>query len=181
MKKLLMLTTLLAPHIAFAAVCDTTDLTKIEQRYIDTAPDCIASGDYSSRACGGVRQAHEDSILEIAQLRSSGCDYRRYQQDVRVEQNNKLVDSLPDSSAIKTKAMARKYDGTEVCTDLIVDITRNYYVSQLQWMHNGNPHVTQDLVSCTYKAVTPEMWGDRPVMVIALLNTSNNRFTVEIR
>lgn len=70
--------------------------------------------------------------------------------------------------------------GDDICTKLIPDITNNYDVSKLEWMRNGNPQVSQDLVSCTYRAVTPEMWGDRPVVVIVLLNTANNRFTVEI-
>jgi hypothetical protein len=70
--------------------------------------------------------------------------------------------------------------GEDICTKLIPDITRNYDVSKLEWMQNGNPHVSQSLVTCTYKAVTKEMWGDLPVLVSVLLNTNNNRFTVEI-
>ncbi|WP_150815692.1 hypothetical protein [Pseudomonas fluorescens] len=73
------------------------------------------------------------------------------------------------------------FAGGDICTNLIPDITRNYDVSKLEWMRNGNPYVSQDLVSCAYKAVTPEMWGDRPVLVMVLLNTTNNRFTVEVR
>ena len=69
----------------------------------------------------------------------------------------------------------------DVCDKIISDITRNYNVSKLEVMHNGNPRVSQDLVACNYKAVTPEMWGDRPVLVSVLLNTTNNRFTVEVR
>jgi hypothetical protein len=69
----------------------------------------------------------------------------------------------------------------DICTKLIPDITRNYDVTKLEWMRNGNPHVTQDLVSCNYRAETPSMSGNFPVIVIVLLNTTNNRFTVEIR
>jgi len=69
----------------------------------------------------------------------------------------------------------------DVCTKLIPDITHNYDVANLKVMRNGNPRISQDLVSCTYSAVTPAMSGDLPVTVTALLNTSNHRFTVEIR
>jgi hypothetical protein len=71
--------------------------------------------------------------------------------------------------------------GDDICTKLIPDITQNYNVAKLEWMRNGNPHVSQDMVSCTYRAVTPALSGDIPVVVTALLNTSNNRFTVDIR
>lgn len=69
----------------------------------------------------------------------------------------------------------------DVCKGLIPDITRNYEVYELEVMRNGNPQVSQSLVSCTYKAVVHEMWGNRPVMLVVLLNTENNRFTVEVR
>lgn len=71
--------------------------------------------------------------------------------------------------------------GDDICTKLIPDITRNYDVSKLEWMRNGNPHVSQDLVSCNYRAEAPSMSGNLPVTVIVLLNATNNRFTVEIR
>lgn len=69
----------------------------------------------------------------------------------------------------------------DVCKQLIPDITRNYEVYELEVMRNGNPQVSQSLVSCTYKAVVHEMWGNRPVMLVVLLNNTNNRFTVEVR
>lgn len=71
--------------------------------------------------------------------------------------------------------------GEDVCTKLIPDIVHNYDVAKLEVMRNGNPQVSQDLVSCTYRAITPSLSGDLPVVVIALLNITNNRFTVEIR
>ena len=71
--------------------------------------------------------------------------------------------------------------GDDICTKLIPDITRNYDVSKLEWMRNGNPRVFQDLVSCNYRAETPSMSGNLPVIVTVLLNTTNNKFTVEIR
>lgn len=69
----------------------------------------------------------------------------------------------------------------DVCKTLIPEIVRNYEVANLEVMRNGNPQVSQSLVSCTYKAVVHEMWGNRPVMLVVLLNTENNRFTVEVR
>lgn len=71
--------------------------------------------------------------------------------------------------------------GDDVCNKLIPDIENNYYVSKLKVMRNGNPQVSQDLVSCTYRGVTPTINGDLPVVVTALLNTTNSRFTVEVR
>jgi hypothetical protein len=180
-KKLLAMLVLLTPFAATAAVCDTTELEEIEQRYLGTAPDCIASGDYSSAVCGGVRQAHDDSTLEIAQLRASGCDYSGYKQDPLVEQQNKLVDSLPNKSAIKAKALSLKYDGTKACTDLIVDITREYDISKLRLVNvGGHPSEVQPTVNCAYTAVTTTVYGDRHVTIIALFNLTNNRYNIEI-
>lgn len=69
----------------------------------------------------------------------------------------------------------------DVCKTLIPEIVRNYEVANLEVMRNGNPRISKSMVSCTYKAVTPTMSGDLPVIVTALLNTDNKRFTVEIR
>lgn len=69
----------------------------------------------------------------------------------------------------------------DACKTLIPEIVRNYEVANLEVMRNGNPHISKSMVSCTYKAVTPTMSGDLPVVVTALLNTDNKRFTVEIR
>lgn len=77
--------------------------------------------------------------------------------------------------------MAAETNGFDICTNLISDITRNYDVSKLELMRNGNPYVSQSLVSCNYKAVAPAMSGDLPVVVTALLNTVSKRYTVEIR
>lgn len=71
--------------------------------------------------------------------------------------------------------------GEDVCTNLIPDITRNYDVTSLEVVRNGNSHVSQDLVSCNYRAQAPSMSGNLPVMVVVLLNTTNNRYTVDIR
>lgn len=84
--------------------------------------------------------------------------------------------NLPSDKEIA--AQARK---DSVCTDLIPDITRNYEVYELEVMRSGNPQVTQSLASCIYRAVVHELWGNRPVMLSVLLNTDNNRFTVEVR
>jgi len=69
----------------------------------------------------------------------------------------------------------------DICTKLIPDITNNYYLYNLEVMRNGNPQVSQELVSCTYRAVRKDVYGDLPVVVTVLLNTTNNRFTVEVR
>lgn len=86
----------------------------------------------------------------------------------------KLVTSL----ALLASATAQA--GEDVCTKLMPDILTNYKVENLEVMRNGNPYVSKELVSCVYKATRPELYGDVPVMVTALLNTANNRFTVEI-
>lgn len=69
----------------------------------------------------------------------------------------------------------------DICRNLIPDITQNFAVFDMEFMPNGNPHVSQQLVSCIYRATTHELYGNRPTMVAALLNISNNRFTVEIK
>ncbi|WP_144080562.1 hypothetical protein [Pseudomonas simiae] len=71
--------------------------------------------------------------------------------------------------------------GDDICTKLMPDILANYKVENLEVMRNGNPYVSKELVSCVYRATRPELYGDIPVMVTALLNTANNRFSVEIR
>lgn len=68
-----------------------------------------------------------------------------------------------------------------VCDQLISDIVKYYDVQNLEWARNGNPYVSESMVSCVYRATRRSMSGDLPVMVIALLNTSNNNFTVEFR
>jgi hypothetical protein len=68
----------------------------------------------------------------------------------------------------------------DVCTKLISDITRNYELSKLEFMPNGNPHISQSMVSCTYSGFAPSMSGDLPVVITALLNTTNNRYTLEV-
>lgn len=72
-------------------------------------------------------------------------------------------------------------NGYEVCRNLAADITNEYQVSNLEFMPNGNPYVSESLVSCNYRATRPTLNGDLPVMVIALLNTANNRYTVEFK
>ncbi|SFH88265.1 hypothetical protein SAMN05216206_0614 [Pseudomonas guineae] len=69
----------------------------------------------------------------------------------------------------------------DVCKDLIVDITNNYDVAQLEVVRNGNPYVTETVVACTYKGTTPEIWGDRPVVLNVLLNADTGRFQVDVR
>lgn len=86
---------------------------------------------------------------------------------------------LPVLLALLTPLTA--FAGDDICTKLIPDITHNYDVTNLEVVRNGNPHVTQDLVSCNYRAETPSMSGNLPVTVVVLLNTTNNRYTVEIR
>lgn len=82
----------------------------------------------------------------------------------------------------QSTATASSYDdGVQICKNLKIDIARNYNVKNLELMINGNPYVSESLVSCTYRASVSEMYGDRPTMVTALLNTSNNRFTIEIQ
>ena len=72
-------------------------------------------------------------------------------------------------------------DGERICTSLKADIVRNYDVSNLELIMNGNPHITSTIVSCTYRATTPEMYGDSVVMLVVTLNPKNNRFTVDVR
>lgn len=68
-----------------------------------------------------------------------------------------------------------------ICKKLMADIARNYNVTSLEYMPNGNPYVSQSLVSCNYRAEAPLVSGNLPIMVAVLFNTANNRFTVEIR
>lgn len=188
MEKILALFLLLLPFTTIAAVCDTTELEKIEQRYIDTAPDCIASGDYSSKACGGVRQVHSDTILEIAYLKDSGCEGRAHSRDPRVEKYNEFVDALPDTKAQNSGAGNSYPKGTvgyaknvseRICKNLITDVVRNYNVSNLKLIDHDV--FNDSFVNCVYSAIIPELYGDRPAMVVAFFNTANSRFTVEIR
>ena len=72
-------------------------------------------------------------------------------------------------------------DGYGVCTDLIPAIVRNYDVANLKLIRDGNPLVTESLVSCAYHATTPELWGDRPIVLTVLLNLDNGRFQAEVR
>lgn len=87
----------------------------------------------------------------------------------------KLIASLTLLASITAQA------GEDVCIKLMPDILANYKVENLEVMRNGNPYVSTELVSCVYRATRSELYGDIPVMVTALLNTANNRFTVEIR
>ncbi|MNX87328.1 hypothetical protein D3C86_1192530 [compost metagenome] len=67
------------------------------------------------------------------------------------------------------------------CNKLIPNIVENYDVDKVVWQPAGNPQVSEFLVNCIYSAVVKEVWGDRAVMLVALLNTENKRFTVEVR
>ena len=87
----------------------------------------------------------------------------------------KLIASLAFLASVTAQA------GEDVCTELMPDILANYKVENLEVMRNGNPYVSKELVSCVYRATRPELSGDIPIVVTALLNTANNRFTVEIR
>ncbi|MEA9996199.1 hypothetical protein QN382_12185 [Pseudomonas sp. 10B1] len=69
--------------------------------------------------------------------------------------------------------------GGDVCTKLIPDIIANYRVENLE-LRNGNPPAPQVMVVCAYTATTPDLYGDRHVTVLVTLNTTNQRFTVEI-
>lgn len=68
-----------------------------------------------------------------------------------------------------------------ICTKLIQDIKRDYDYSDIQWMPNGNPRMTESLVVCTYRAVKATMYANLPVMLLVTLNTDNGRYTVESR
>lgn len=70
--------------------------------------------------------------------------------------------------------------GDDICKRLVLDIELNYEVYIQEVVQNGNPHISQELVSCTYKAIRKDIYGDLPIVVTALMNTTNNRFTVEI-
>ena len=95
-----------------------------------------------------------------------------------IQRRNRMK-KLMASFALLASATAQA--GEDVCTKLMPDILANYKVENLEVMRNGNPYVSKELVSCVYKATRPELYGDIPVMVTVLLNTVNNRFTVEIR
>lgn len=181
MKKLLTGFALLTPFTVLAAVCDTSELERIEQRYIGTAPDCIASGDSSSAMCGGARQASSDANVEVALLKESGCAFTEYHSDPHVLQLSKLVGALPDKSAIKAKNNTQKYDSTTACTDLILDITRQYDVSNLSLINvGGHPSEAFPIVVCTYLATRTTAYGNNHVTISATFNLSNSRYNLEI-
>lgn len=81
------------------------------------------------------------------------------------------------SLALVTPLAAMADEGT--CTKLIPDIMANYRVENLE-LRNGNPPASQVIVVCAYTATTPDLYGDRHVIVLATLNRANHRFTVEI-
>lgn len=107
MKNLVLCLTLVAPFAAIAADCDMTELKNIDQRYIAVAPTCIASGDYSSKACQGVR----DVILEIdqasADIKAQGCQYVEFLEDSRLGDLRTQVLKLTDAYNAKEIADRR--------------------------------------------------------------------------
>lgn len=75
-----------------------------------------------------------------------------------------------------TVGYAQSYS-KRICTNLIPDITHNYNVSNLELA--AHDVFNTIFVNCTYRAKTQELNGDLPTVITALLNTTNNRFTVE--
>lgn len=168
MKKLLVLLALLTPLTAFAAG--------------------NFAGDTCIKLISDIKQHHNLTTLELTSgletATSLICWYKAIAQNSHddIPVKVKLTMTKSDGKVtVNWSPIAEENTQDGICTKLIPDITRNYDVTKLEWMRNGNPHVTQDLVSCNYRAEAPSMSGNLPVTVLVLLNTTNNRFTVEIR
>ncbi|WP_282353054.1 hypothetical protein [Pseudomonas sp. PS01303] len=75
-------------------------------------------------------------------------------------------------------------DGIRMCKKLIPDIIRNYGLSSLELVTGGDGahFADENLLICSYWTPVKEEWGETTTRIAtAYLNTTNYKFTVEVR
>ena len=108
-------------------------------------------------------------------------DAKQAFQQIQDYKNRNNKEKAENTAPVIT-ATAGEVTQQDICIDLIPDITSQYNVPKLEYLStNGDLYVPGSYISCIYSTVIREVWGDRPGIVTALLNTDNNRFTVEFR
>lgn len=189
MKNFVLFTALLAPAAAMAEVCDMTEFKKIDQRYVTTAPACIASRDYSSASCAPVKELTAEIFQASASIKAIGCEDAPYEEDPRLESLRKQVFALDNAERQaqkseeerKAKAVSKSGHGVEVCTRLMRDIGQKYDVTDLKLLINRTDmSAFYPIMPCTYEAVRPTVYGNTRVIIEAVLNLSNNRYQIKI-
>lgn len=108
-------------------------------------------------------------------------DAKQAFQQIQSNKNRNNNEKAENTAPVIT-ATAGEVTQKDICVDLIPDITSQYNVPKLEYLGtNGDRYVPGSYISCTYSTVIREVWGDVPGVVTAMLNTANNRFTVEFR
>lgn len=184
MKNLPLLVALLFPGAAFAAACDMSEFRDIDQQYISSAPACIASGDYSSASCVGIRELGFRSNQAAASVKALRCDDSGYVEPAQIAPLRDQVIALQSAQdkAAKTTVQTIPDNGSAICTTLMADIALKYDLLNLKLIPNKvDVSSFYPIVPCTYDAIRPTVGGNIPVIVQAQLNQSNKRYRVSIR
>lgn len=174
---------MLTPLTAMAAVCDTTELNNINQRFISDAPGCIASGSYASDACATVRQIPGDFKKEGETLTRSGCYGGSYREDSRTEEYTDLISALPEYPSNFVKDSTGDSYAKRVCNSLIPMYRTKELgsVTNLVWMRLGDQPESNPILTCMYRAVIPnEKDGDIPVRVMVVYDKAKSSYTLKV-
>lgn len=183
MKNLPLLIALLSPGAALAASCDMSEFRDIDRQYMASAPACVASGDYSSAACGAVSALNARSSQAAASLKSLRCDDSGYVENPDLAPLRLQVITLErQTEKSKTPKLNVADNGSAICATLMADISRKYDLLNLKLIPNkADVSSFYPIVPCSYEAIRPTVSGNIPVVVQAQLNQSNKRYRISIR
>lgn len=185
---------LFAPGAVFAAPCDMTPFKEIDQRYIEAAPACLDSGDYTSEACAEIAGLMPEISQASASIKAQGCEDLPYDEDPRLAPLRERVLALAHAQAEKERVArparenqadesgSAEYDnGAKVCTQLMHDIEQKYDFSDLKWLRNQTDTSRYfPILPCTYEAIRPTVYGNTPVIIEATINLSNQRYRIKV-
>lgn len=194
MKNIVIALGLLVPGAVFAEPCDMTVFKEIDQRYIEAAPACLDSGDYTSEACAEIAGLMPEISQASASIKAQGCEDLPYDEDPRLAPLRERVFALAQAQAEKERvarnarentgpgAVSAEYDnGAEVCTQLMHDIEQKYDFSDLKWLRNQTDTSRYfPILPCTYEAIRPTVHGNTPVIIEATINLSNQRYRIKV-
>lgn len=183
MKTLLAALALIAPLNAMAALCDSTELNKINELFNLIAPHCIASGDYTSDACAIVRQIPDDVVKAEANLKKSKCYGGTYDNAPRTAEYSELIFALPGHPSNTVKPVADDSYAENVCNALIpMYKTKDLgTVTNLVWMRLGDQPKSKPFLTCMYRAIIPnEKDGDIPVRVMVEYDKAKSSYTLKV-
>ena len=166
-----------------AATCDMSEFRNIDKQYMNAAPACVESGDYSSSACSRVRALDAKSNQAAASVKALRCDDSGYVENPDLVPLRLQVITLERAHASKALARNPKQsdNGAAICATLMADISRKYDLLNLKLIPNkADVSSFYPIVPCSYEAIRPTVAGNIPVVVQAQLNQSNKRYRISI-